>query len=80
MFGSYKRRNLYTSIKLSNIQSFSVLSALSQRLHLAVCRQLPSWPGQLRGYMAPVEVKVQLHHKKCLLTPKLKTNFEAKPQ
>jgi hypothetical protein len=40
MFGSYKRRKLYTSIKLSNIQIFSLLSALSQRLHLAVCRRL----------------------------------------
>jgi hypothetical protein len=40
MFGSYKRRKLYTSTKLSNIQSFSLLSTLSQRLHLAACRQL----------------------------------------
>jgi hypothetical protein len=27
--------------------------------------------------MAPVEVKIQLHHKKHLLIPKLKMNFEA---
>jgi hypothetical protein len=38
MFGSYKRRKLYTSIKLSNIQSFSLPLALFERLHFAVCR------------------------------------------
>jgi hypothetical protein len=40
MFGSYKRRKLYTNITLSSIQIFSLLSALFQQLHLAVGRQL----------------------------------------
>jgi hypothetical protein len=74
MFVSYKRRRPYTSITLSSIQKFSLPSALFQQFHLAVCRRLhqqlhyrfllclmfPTWPGQLQGYMAPMEVKVQL--------------------
>jgi hypothetical protein len=37
MFGSYKRQKPRANIKLSNIQSFNLLSILSQRLHSAVC-------------------------------------------
>jgi hypothetical protein len=92
MVGSYKRRKPYIQALNSQIYKvFSLLSTLSQLLHLAVCRWLrqqlhkqflsyivlPSWPGQLQGYMAPVGVKVQLHHEKMFVNSENENKFRS---